>query len=94
MPSEPANIPMPKNRIKAGTPILDEVFPAKMAKNSSKEKIRSALWKVMTIVRMKGLEPLSLSAPDPKSGAATNYATSAGLLYFCGTKCSSQRYKK
>ena len=28
---------------------------------------------------MKGLEPLSLSAPDPKSGAATNYATSAGF---------------
>lgn len=34
------------------------------------------------IVRMKGLEPPRLSAPDPKSGAATNYATSAlnGLL--------------
>ena len=29
-------------------------------------------------VRMKGLEPPRLSAPDPKSGAATNYATSAG----------------
>ncbi len=29
------------------------------------------------IVRMKGLEPPRLSAPDPKSGAATNYATSA-----------------
>ncbi len=26
---------------------------------------------------MKGLEPPRLSAPDPKSGAATNYATSA-----------------
>ena len=26
---------------------------------------------------MKGLEPIRLSAPDPKSGAATNYATSA-----------------
>ncbi len=26
---------------------------------------------------MKGLEPTRLSAPDPKSGAATNYATSA-----------------
>jgi hypothetical protein len=30
-------------------------------------------------VRMKGLEPPRLSAPDPKSGAATNYATSAKL---------------
>lgn len=29
------------------------------------------------LVRMKGLEPPRLSAPDPKSGAATNYATSA-----------------
>ena len=28
---------------------------------------------------MKGLEPPRLSAPDPKSGAATNYATSAFL---------------
>ena len=28
-------------------------------------------------VRMKGLEPPCLAAPDPKSGAATNYATSA-----------------
>jgi hypothetical protein len=33
-------------------------------------------------VRMKGLEPPRREAPDPKSGAATNYATSAllGLL--------------
>ena len=28
---------------------------------------------------MKGLEPIRLTTPDPKSGAATNYATSAGL---------------
>ena len=28
-------------------------------------------------VRMEGLEPPRLSAPDPKSGAATNYATCA-----------------
>jgi hypothetical protein len=31
-------------------------------------------------VRMKGLEPPRLTAPDPKSGAATNYATSALLF--------------
>ena len=30
-----------------------------------------------TLVRMKGLEPPRLTAPDPKSGAAANYATSA-----------------
>jgi len=30
-------------------------------------------------VRMKGLEPPRREAPDPKSGAATNYATSALL---------------
>lgn len=29
------------------------------------------------IVRMKGLEPPRRETPDPKSGAATNYATSA-----------------
>jgi hypothetical protein len=35
-------------------------------------------------VRKKGLEPPRLAAPDPKSGAATNYATSANKigLYF------------
>lgn len=33
-------------------------------------------WKIK-IVRMEGLEPTRLSAPDPKSGSATNYDTSA-----------------
>ena len=32
------------------------------------------------LVRAKGLEPPRLTAPDPKSGAATNYATRAMLL--------------
>jgi hypothetical protein len=32
-------------------------------------------------VRMEGLEPPRLAAPDPKSGAATNYATSGGCQY-------------
>ena len=32
-------------------------------------------------VRTKGLEPPRLSAPDPKSGTATNYATSACILF-------------
>ena len=31
-------------------------------------------------VRTKGLEPPRLTALDPKSSAATNYATSAGFL--------------
>ena len=35
-------------------------------------------------MRLKGLEPPRLSAPDPKSGAATNYATAA--LWFAGAK--------
>ena len=35
---------------------------------------------------MKGLEPPRLSAPDPKSGAATNYATAAGGFWFCDCK--------
>jgi hypothetical protein len=45
---------------------------------------------IFGVVRMKGLEPPRLSAPDPKSGAATNYATSAfftGIApCFCGCK--------
>ena len=32
-------------------------------------------------VRLKGLEPPRLSAPDPKSGAATNYATTASFVF-------------
>jgi hypothetical protein len=41
---------------------------------------------------MKGLEPPRLTTPDPKSGAATNYATSAGKIlrkgkgFFISTK--------
>ena len=38
------------------------------------------------LVRMIGLEPTRLTAPDPKSGAATNYATSAGSFLFSGAK--------
>ncbi len=34
-------------------------------------------------VRMEGLEPPRREAPDPKSGAATNYATCA---YYLGMK--------
>ena len=36
-----------------------------------------AVTKPLPFVRKKGLEPPRLAAPDPKSGAATNYATSA-----------------
>lgn len=32
-------------------------------------------------MRKKGLEPPRLAAPDPKSGAATNYATSAVRIF-------------
>ena len=35
-------------------------------------------------VRLIGLEPTRLTTPDPKSGAATNYATGACRnMYFC-----------
>ncbi|EDM38819.1 hypothetical protein PBAL39_22140 [Pedobacter sp. BAL39] len=37
---------------------------------------------VLFLVRKKGLEPPRREAPDPKSGAATNYATSAVRMYF------------
>ncbi len=36
-------------------------------------------------MRKKGLEPPRREAPDPKSGAATNYATSASLFPLFGT---------
>lgn len=34
----------------------------------------------MNMVRLAGLEPVRLSAPDPKSGLATNYNTPAELI--------------
>ena len=41
---------------------------------------------------MKGLEPPRLAAPDPKSGAATNYATSAGSLKKdCKIRCNGTK---
>lgn len=41
-------------------------------------------------VRVIGLEPTRLTAPDPKSGAATNYATRATLLLVSG--CKDKQY--
>ena len=35
----------------------------------------------LSFVRKKGLEPPRREAPDPKSGAATNYATSAVRMF-------------
>ncbi len=37
-------------------------------------------------MRLKGLEPPRLSALDPKSSAATNYATAAGGILITGAK--------
>ena len=45
--------------------------------------------KELLIVRLKGLEPPRRETPDPKSGAATNYATAAiatVILLFSGAK--------
>ena len=47
---------------------------------NSKKKSRQSIDYRDFLVRLKGLEPPRLSAPDPKSGAAANYATSA--FYF------------
>lgn len=38
---------------------------------------------------MIGLEPTRLTAPDPKSGAAANYATPAWCFPFSGAKIGS-----
>ena len=40
----------------------------------------------LSVVRTKGLEPPRRETPDPKSGAATNYATRATLLSVSGCK--------
>lgn len=41
---------------------------------------------ILIIVRRGGLEPPRPKSPDPKSGAATNYATRATLLSVSGCK--------
>ena len=41
------------------------------------ESTRQVDDKMIGEVRVKGLEPSRLSSPDPKSGAAANYATPA-----------------
>ena len=45
-------------------------------------KIPPVLEGGIDLVRKKGLEPPRREAPDPKSGAATNYATSAFRILF------------
>ena len=40
----------------------------------------------LLFVRVIGLEPTRLTAPDPKSGAAANYATRAFGCFVCGAK--------
>ena len=42
------------------------------------------------MVRVEGLEPPRLAAPEPKSGASTNFATPA----FKNKQCSTLPYQK
>ncbi len=43
-------------------------------------------------VRVEGLEPPHLAAPDPKSGASTNFATPALIKYKVPFKKALQIY--
>ena len=46
-----------------------------------KKPSRVVLEGFLVFVRLKGLEPPRRETPDPKSGAATNYATAAGVTF-------------
>ncbi len=46
------------------------------------------------LVRMKGLEPPRLAAPDPKSGSATNYDTCALLLFKNESELEAAKIRK
>ncbi len=51
------------------------------------------------LVRMEGLEPTHLAAPDPKSGMSTNFTTSAVVFKFSfgafsKTECKDRRFFK
>ena len=52
-----------------------------------KKPSRVVLEGFLVFVRLKGLEPPRRETPDPKSGAATNYATAACVAFlFSGAK--------
>ena len=51
-----------------------------------KKPSRVVLEGFLVFVRLKGLEPPRRETPDPKSGAATNYATGAAILSVSGCK--------
>src|SRR6266853_2849358 len=53
------------------------IFAAK-DQGASSHAIARAKWAVKKVPR-RGLEPLRISPPDPKSGASANFATSAPL---------------
>jgi site-specific DNA recombinase len=63
------------------TPRINEVVDLICRKDKpfgGEKKEKQSISELLSLeVRMKGLEPPRLSAPDPKSGAAANYATSA-----------------
>lgn len=56
---------------------LSRLYFYKQYKNKNGDK---TILFYLHFVRVKGLEPPRLTAPDPKSGAATNYATGAKQL--------------
>ncbi len=39
------------------------------------------VWLIKDLVRKRGLEPLWIAPPDPKSGASANFATFALITY-------------
>ena len=43
------------------------------------------------VVHAEGLEPPRLAAPDPKSGAATNYATRAVCFELSKRECKDNK---
>ena len=76
------------NKIKLRTR-LRVCFMILKLKNSKLQKPRAFKkleFKGQFIVRLKGLEPPRLAAPDPKSGVATNYTTDAFYNWDCKNK--------
>ena len=61
-----------------------DLIGVKIDRNRSRQDascFQKLITRVGTLVRVEGLEPPRLAAPEPKSGASTNFATPAsGLL--------------
>ena len=77
-----ASAPGPWRKCRPGLPKASAGVPGCRLFQAGKPSVVEFRWvgcsRKGRLVRLKGLEPSHLAAPEPKSGASTNFATAAG----------------